>query len=92
RNARGRTAVIGATAWSRIFSGRLSVRIDMLNSAHQDEAPARLFADADPTARCVFCGRPRPLELLDTWMCSRCKKRPLMELLQLIWKIRREKA
>jgi hypothetical protein len=64
----------------------------MLNAALQDEKPARLFADADPLARCVFCGRPRPLELLDTWMCSRCKNRPLLELLQLIWMMRRKAA
>jgi hypothetical protein len=64
----------------------------MLNSALQNEVPARLFADADPLARCVFCGSPRPLELLDTWMCSRCKKRPLLELLQLVWKMRRKEA
>jgi hypothetical protein len=29
-------------------------------AALQGEKPARLFADADPMARCVFCGRPRP--------------------------------
>jgi hypothetical protein len=62
----------------------------MLNSAHQGETPAMLFADLDPTACCVFCGRPRPLELLATWMCQRCKQKSLFALLQLIWKRRQE--
>jgi hypothetical protein len=62
----------------------------MLNSALEGETP-RLFADADPLARCIYCGRPRPLELMVTWMCSRCKKNPILELLQMIWKMRREK-
>jgi hypothetical protein len=35
----------------------------MLNSALEGETP-RLFADADPLARCIYCGRPRPLELM----------------------------
>jgi hypothetical protein len=52
-------------------------------SVLQGEAPNRLFADADPSARCVFCGRPRPLELLVTWMCTPCKRKSLFEL---IWK------
>lgn len=64
----------------------------MKTSALQGEAPPRLFADADPQARCVFCGRPRPLDLIATWMCHCCKKRPILELLQMIWKMRREEA
>ena len=65
----------------------------MLNSAHQGEAPSMLFSDLDPTACCVFCGPGRrPLELLATWMCQRCKKRPLLDLLQMIWNLKREAA
>jgi hypothetical protein len=55
----------------------------MHNSALQGEQPALLFSDCDPSAMCVFCNRPRPLELLTTWMCSRCKRKSLFEL---IWK------
>jgi len=33
-----------------------------------------------------------PESALVTWMCSRCKKRPLLELLQLIWEMRRKEA
>jgi hypothetical protein len=61
----------------------------MHNSALQGETPARLFADADPSARCIFCGRTRPLEVVATWMCHSCKRRPLLDLLQMIWKNRR---
>lgn len=39
-----------------------------------------LFSQLDPLARCMFCGRPRPIDVLVTWMCSRCKRRSLYEL------------
>lgn len=61
----------------------------MLNSALQGETPL-LFSDLDPSAHCVFCGRPRPVELLVTWMCSRCKCKPLFEILRLFWARRQE--
>lgn len=64
----------------------------MKTSALQGERPTLVFDDLHQAAWCVFCGRERPLELLVTWMCWRCKKKPLLELLQLIWKMRREEA
>lgn len=64
----------------------------MLKAALQDERPALVFDDLHQTAWCAFCGRLRPAELLVTWMCSRCKQKPLLELLQLVWKMRRERA
>jgi hypothetical protein len=63
-----------------------------LIAALQDEAPALLFSDLDPVAGCVFCGKPRPLELCATWMCHRCKRMTLFSLLQSFWKRRREEA
>lgn len=64
----------------------------MLNSALQGEAPARLFSDLDPIAGCVFCGKPRPLELCATYMCHECKAMTCFEVLQLFWKRRREEV
>jgi hypothetical protein len=64
----------------------------MHNSALQGEVPARLFSDLDPIAGCAFCGRPRPLEICGTWMCQRCKRMSLFQVLQLFWKKRREEA
>jgi hypothetical protein len=51
-----------------------------VKSALQGEAPALLFSDLDMPACCVFCLRPRPLELCATWMCSRCKRRTLYDI------------
>jgi hypothetical protein len=52
----------------------------MLRSALEGQQPV-LFL---PPAHCVFCGRPRPLELAVTWMCSQCKRKTLYELFSLI--------
>lgn len=43
-----------------------------------------LFSQLDPLAHCVFCGRPRPMELAVTWMCGQCKRKTLYDL---IWSI-----
>jgi hypothetical protein len=48
----------------------------MLRTALEGKEPV-LFT---PPAHCVFCGRQRPMELADTWMCSRCKRKTLYEL------------
>lgn len=55
----------------------------MLDSATQGETPL-LFSDLDGKAHCVFCGKPRPLELLASWMCHLCKRKSLWEL---FWKV-----
>lgn len=55
----------------------------MLRTALEGRQPV-LFSSFDPLAACVFCGRPRPLELVSTWMCSRCKAKTLYELFWLI--------
>jgi len=55
----------------------------MLRSALEGEQPV-LFSDFEPPAFCVFCGQERPAELLATWMCSKCKSKPLYAL---IWAI-----
>ncbi|HEY2361228.1 MAG TPA: hypothetical protein VGK36_08940 [Candidatus Angelobacter sp.] len=51
----------------------------MLRSALEGEQPA-LFSDRDPLAGCVACGRARPLDVIGTWLCQRCKAKPLVEL------------
>jgi hypothetical protein len=57
----------------------------MLNTALEGRGGAmQLFSERDPLAGCVFCGKARPLELVCTWMCSRCKRKPLFELFCLI--------
>ncbi len=45
---------------------------------------AVLFESLVLPAHCVFCGRIRPRELLSTWMCTKCKRKPLW---MLIWGI-----
>ena len=52
----------------------------MLRSALEGQEPV-LFS---PPGHCVFCGRPRPLDLVATRMCSRCKRKTLFELFLLI--------
>lgn len=55
-----------------------------LPSALESRGTLDLFSSLDPIAVCVFCGRRRPEELADTWMCSQCKRKSLYDL---IWSI-----
>jgi hypothetical protein len=52
----------------------------MLRSALEGKEPVLFLSPG----YCVFCGRQRPMELAVTWMCSRCKRKPLYELFWLI--------
>lgn len=49
----------------------------MLNSAQRELV---LFDSLLPPAACVFCGKLRPRELCETWMCTKCKRKSLWEL------------
>lgn len=51
----------------------------MLRAALDHEQPAMLFSDLDPIGQCICCGRPRPIDLVCTWLCQQCKRLPLYE-------------
>ena len=56
----------------------------MLRTALEGQQPV-LFSELHAAlAGCEFCGRRRPLELADTWMCTGCKRKTLFELFWLI--------
>jgi hypothetical protein len=52
----------------------------MLRTALEGKQPV-LFSELHAAlACCVFCGERRPLELADTWMCTKCKRKTLFDL------------
>jgi hypothetical protein len=51
----------------------------MLRTALEGQQPL-LIADITPPAYCVFCGKPRPLEMCETFVCHKCKGRGLLQL------------
>jgi hypothetical protein len=61
---------------------RAGVRL-MLKTALEGEQPV-LFSDLDPPVCCPFCGRERPRELVNQWMCHSCKQKSIFEL---FWKL-----
>jgi hypothetical protein len=64
----------------------------MLNSASNVEQlfhkvwqkELELSSAVDQTACCVFCKKPRPLELVGTHMCAACKRKSIF---QLFWQL-----
>jgi hypothetical protein len=52
----------------------------MKATALEGQRPLLIMDDITPPAACMFCGKPRPLELTGTHMCTACKRKALWQL------------